>query len=140
MADNILIPATGSGDATPSVGTYEDAGNDHIQRMVTHGPDPWQANSNQSTAQTDTVLKAAGGASTYLCVCTLVISTDTAMNVTLVENTASSTDIAGPFYFAANGGMAITFSPPLILTVNDNLGYTSSASGNHTVIVTGYLI
>lgn len=140
MADNVIIPATGSGDATPSVATYEDAGSDHIQRVVTHGPDPWQANDNQSTAQTDTILKAAGGASTFLCVGTLVVSTDTAMSVTLVENTASSAVIAGPFYFAANGGIAITFSPPLILTVNDNLGYTSSAVGNHTVTVTGYLI
>ena len=139
MAHNITLPAIGSGSATPDAATFEDSGSVHVQRIVTHGPDPWQANDNQSAAQTDTVLKAAGGPSTNLYVTDFIFSTDTAMEITLVHTTAGSTDLIGPFYFPANSGEHFQFTTAIEVPTNVNLGYTSSAAGNHTVYVAGYL-
>lgn len=141
MVDDVTF--TSGANSTPpdttKVATYEDGSNGHVQRVVLAGPDEWQANDNQSTAQTDTVLKAAGGASTNLYMTDFIFSTDTAMEITLVSNTASSTDLIGPYYFPANSGDHMRFLTPLKVPTNVNLGYTSSAAGNHTVTVLGFL-
>jgi hypothetical protein len=102
-------------------------------------PNLWDATENNSTAQTNNELKAAPGANLSLYVTDIVMSTDTAMNIKLVKNTAAPTDIAGPYYFAANGGIAIAFSTPIRVTANTNIGYTSSAAGNHTIEAHGYI-
>ena len=140
MADNLTTTTTVSTipDST-KIATFVDTGDGHVQRVVVAGPDEWAANDNQSTAQTDTAIKATPGASLSLYVSSVIMSTDTAMTIKLVEDTASAADIAGPYYFAANGGLAITFAPAIKLTANKDLGYTSSAAGNHTVTVTGYV-
>lgn len=140
MANDLTTTTTVSTipDAT-KIATYEDDSNGHIQRVVLAGPDEWQANDNQSTAQTDTVLKAAGGPSTNLMVTDFIFSTDAEMEITLVHTTAGSTDLIGPFYFPAKSGQHFRFSTPLKVPTNVNLGYTSSASGSHTVTVLGYL-
>jgi len=102
-------------------------------------PNFWKANDNQSTAQTNTALVGTPGASLSLYVQSVVISTDTAMNIQLVEDTGGiPAAVAGPYYFAANGGLAFRFEPPLQITANKDLGYTSSEAGNHTVTVTGF--
>lgn len=102
-------------------------------------PNYWQVNSNTSIAQTATELKGTPGASLSLFVQSVVMSTDTAMNVQFVESTGGSTAVvAGPYYFAANGGLAFKYEPPLKITANTNLGYTSSGAGNHTVTITGF--
>ena len=140
MADNLTTTTTVSTvpDAT-KIATFEDTGDGHVQRVVIAGPDEWRDNDNQSTAQTNTVIKAAPGASLSLYVSSIIVSADGACNVQLVEDTAgAATVIAGPYYFAANGGAAFTFQPALKLTANKDLGYTSSAAVNHTVTTSGY--
>ena len=103
-------------------------------------PNRWTVRENHATAQTNNQLKTAPGASLRLYITDIVLSTDTAMNIKLVEDTAGSpADVAGPYYFAANGGMAMPFKTPLPITANTDLGFTSSASGNHTLEVHGYI-
>jgi len=102
-------------------------------------PNLWSAVENNSTAQTNNELKAAPGPGLSLYVTDIVMSTDTAMNIKLVENTGSPTDKAGPYYFAANGGIAMPLKTPIKLSANVNLGYTSSAAGNHTIQVHGFI-
>lgn len=110
------------------------------QLVETAHPNLWKANDNQSTAQTNTSLEAAPGAGLSLYVTDIHMSTDTAMNIKLVEDTAGTpADVAGPFYFAANGGMTSNLRTPIKLTANKNLGYTSSAAGNHTLTISGYI-
>ena len=141
MADNLTTTTTVSTvPSSTKIATFVDTGDGHVQRVVVAGPDEWRDNDNQSTAQTKTVIQATPGASLSLYVSSLVMSTDGACNIFLVEDTAgAATVIAGPYYFAANGGLAFTFTPALKLTANKDLGYTSSAAVNHTVTTTGYI-
>jgi hypothetical protein len=142
MADNVQIPATGSGDATPTVATYEDGSDGHIQRVVLAGPDEWSANENHTTAQTNNALKTAGGASTNLGVVTMVFSTDTAMTIKLVEDTGGTpTDLIGPYYFPATSGEVFHFDPPIFTaSANVDVGFTTSAAGNYTITLSGIVV
>ncbi len=99
---------------------------------------PWHNNNNYAAQQTDTEIQATPGAGLSLYITDITISTDTAMNIQLVRNTAASTAIYGPFYFSATGGLAKPFATPIILPANENLGITTSAAGNVTVSVQGF--
>lgn len=100
----------------------------------------FECNDNQSTAQTNTQLEAAPGASLSFYITDISMSTDTAMNIKLVEDTSgSATTRAGPYYFAANGGIVANFKSPLRISTNKDVGYTSSEAGNHTVEIHGYI-
>ena len=79
------------------------------------------------------------GAGLRLYITDIVMSTDTAMNIKLVENTATPVIIAGPYNFAANGGIVISLKTPIVVTAATNLGFTSSTAGEHTVTVSGYI-
>lgn len=105
-----------------------------------HNPFFWRANENHATAQTANALKAAPGSGLALFVQTLVISNGaTAGNVKLVEDTGGTpTDIAGPYYFRDTGGIAVNFEPPLKLTSDKDLGFTSATVTTHTVTVSGF--
>lgn len=93
------------------------------------------AGDNQSTAQTNTNLIATVP-TFHICITDIIMSSDSAMNIKLVEDEGGTpVDVKGPYYFAANGGMAVSFTSPLKLTSGKSLGYTSSAAGNHTVEV-----
>jgi hypothetical protein len=102
-------------------------------------PNDWAVNENHTTAQTNNALKAAPGAGLALFITGLILSTDTAMNIKIVRNTGGTpTDVLGPYYFAANGGLTMQFKTPVRINTNQNIAFTSSAAGNHTVTVTGY--
>jgi hypothetical protein len=106
----------------------------------TRHPRGFSANENHSTAQTNNSLQAAPGAGYHLYITDIIMSTDTAMNIKLVEDTAGTpADVAGPYYFAANGGIAARLTTPVRVTENKDLGFTSSAAGNHTITVLGYI-
>jgi len=99
----------------------------------------WRGNENNSAAQTNNPIVGAPGAGLSLYLQSVVMSTDTAMNILFVEDTGGTpTTILGPYYFAANGGMAFEFNPPIQVTANKDLGYTSSTAGNHTITVSGF--
>lgn len=101
-------------------------------------PNFWKGNENNAAAQTNNEIVATPGGGLSLYVVSIIMSYGIAGTIKLVEDTASPADIAGPYYFAANGGLAFQFNPPLKLTANKNLGYTSVGAGNHTVTVSGY--
>jgi len=67
----------------------------------------------------------------------LIISTDTAMTVTVKDGTTAILVL----YLAANGGMVSNFQTPLESSAADNnLTVTASAAGNIAVTATGYEI
>jgi hypothetical protein len=105
----------------------------------TRHPRGFSANENHTTAQTNNELQAAPGAGLHIYITDVTINADTAGNLKLVSNTASPTDRYGPWYYAANGGLTKEFLTPIRLPDNQNLGFTSVASGNHTVSVQGYI-
>lgn len=103
-------------------------------------PNHWKADDNQSTAQTNKQLRAAPGAGLSLYITDITMSTDTAMNIKLVEDTAGvPADVWKPMYFAANGGLVTNLKTPIKVTANKDLGYTSSAAGNHSLVICGFI-
>ena len=100
----------------------------------------WKGNENHASAQTNNQLVAAPGAGLSLYVTDIIISVgSTAGSVKLVEDTAGTpADVAGPYYFAANGGCHLALEQEIKLTANKDLGFTSATVGNHTVTVLGY--
>jgi hypothetical protein len=105
------------------------------QYVETTHPNYWHATGNYSGAQTDASVKAAPGAGLKLYITDVVLTTDTAMNIQLEHGT---TDVIPPMYFAANGGAAMHFQTPIVCAANTALTITSSAAGNHSVLVSGY--
>lgn len=101
-------------------------------------PNFWSANDFSSSAQTNTQLIATPGVGLSLYVVSVVMSYANVGNIRLVENTGGPSTILGPYYFAANGGLAFRFDPPIKLTSNNNLGFTSSFADDHVVTVSGF--
>jgi hypothetical protein len=114
---------------------------DRNRRLLvnTAHPNQWVARENHTSAQTNNELKAAPGANLSLYITDIIMSTDTATNIKLVRDTAGTpADIAGPFYFAANGGISAHLVTPIRVTANQNVGFTGGATGNFTVEIHGY--
>lgn len=115
---------------------------DRNRRLLVNTAHPflWKANENHSSAQTNNALKAAPGSGLSLYITDIIISNGaTAGTVKLVEDTGGTpADIAGPYYFAANGGMSKKFATPLRLTADKDLGFTSTVVTTHTVTISGY--
>ena len=104
-------------------------------------PNLWKATDNQSTAQTNTQLKAAPGAGLSLYITDLIVSNGaTAGNIKFVEDTAGTpVDVIEVIYLAANGGFVTNFKTPLKITANKDFGYTSATVTTHSVTVLGYI-
>lgn len=100
-------------------------------------PNLWTANNNFAGAQTDTSIKAAPGEGLSLYITDVILTTDTAMNIQLEDG--DDADVIPPLYFAANGGASMNFQTAIRLTANRSLTITSSAGGNHSVLVNGYI-
>jgi hypothetical protein len=100
-----------------------------------HRADAWNANANYAAAQTDAIVKAAPGANLALYVTDILFSTDTAMNIFLE---AAAAIITPKVYLAANGGWSAHFQTPVRWTTNTAITITSSAAGNHSVLILGY--
>jgi hypothetical protein len=98
-------------------------------------PGGWTAQANYSTAQTDASVKAAPGAGLSLYVTDILFSTDTAMNFFLES---SSTTYVPKVYLAANGGWSAHFQTPIKWPANTAITITSSAAGNHSIMINGY--
>lgn len=115
---------------------------DRNRRMLvnTVHPNLWTTNENHASAQTNNELKAAPGANLSLYVTDIIISNGaTAGSVQLVRDTAGTpVTIAGPYYFAINGGAVINLKTPIRLPANINLGFTSTSVTTHSVTVNGY--
>lgn len=111
------------------------------QFVETAHPNFWSASDNQSSAQTNTELKATPGSGLSLYVTDIIISNGaTAGNIKLVEDTGGTpVDVLEVMYFAINGGAVISLRTPIKITANKNLGYTSVDCTSHSVTVCGYI-
>lgn len=109
------------------------------QCVETVHPNFGSAAANYAAAQTDTEVVATPGAGLSLYITDIILSTDTAGSIKLVEDTASAVDVVELMYFAANGGAMLPLRTPIKLTANKNLGITSTISGNHSITVTYYI-
>lgn len=99
----------------------------------------FQATITSADAQSATQVKAKTSAK-KMYIHTIIVSTDTAMNIQFQDDGTPTVLIEG-LYLAANGGAVLTFDPstPLVVTTNQDLDVIASAAGNISVTVTGYL-
>jgi len=93
--------------------------------------------SADATSATQVQAKAAGKS---IYITSLVLSTDTAMNLKLQDDAASPAVILQSVHLAANGGVALSWPEdwPLKVAENQDLDVIASASGNISVTVVGY--
>lgn len=100
--------------------------------------DAFQATITSADARSATQVKAAtAGSSIYIT--DLIISTDTAMNIKLQDNTGSPNVLMQPIYVPANSVFSKTFSTPIQVASGKELDVVASASGNVSVTVTGWI-
>lgn len=102
-------------------------------------PQNFQATMTSADAQSATPVKTKT-ASRKMYILSLVVSTDTAMNIQFQDDTGPTVLIEG-MYFAANGGAHLTWPPeaPLVVNTNEDFDVIASTSGNISVTITGYL-
>ena len=107
----------------------------------THAPEKFSASFNGNTAQTNTALKAAPGASHQLMVTDVVISANGAANtIKLVEDTGGTpADVLEVLYIAADDVKSVHFQTPIAITANKDVGFTSTVANNHSITISGYI-
>lgn len=101
-------------------------------------PNLWSALISGTGSATATQVKAAPGANLSLYLTDLLISTNTAMTITVVESVSASAAKGGAYYLAANGGVAMPFQTPLRFSANTPIAYRASADGSYTILCNGY--
>lgn len=98
----------------------------------------FRASADYASAQTNTTVQAAPGASLSLYVTDVIISNGaTAGNITLLDGSAGT--VLLEVYPGINGGLTHSFRNPLKLTANTLLAITSTTVTTHSVTVTGYI-
>lgn len=102
-------------------------------------PQNFQATFTSADAQAATPVKTKT-ADRKMYILSLVVSVDTAMNVQFQDDTGPTVLIEG-MYFAANGGAHLTWpaEAPLVVNTNEDFDIITSAAGNISVTITGYL-
>ena len=111
-----------------------------IQALAGVSATKFQATFASADAQAAAPVKAKT-ADKKMYILSLVVSTDTAMNIQFQDDTGTPVVIIEQMYFAANGGAALTFpvQAPLICNTNKDFDVIASAAGNISVTITGYL-
>lgn len=102
--------------------------------------DRFQNTITSADAQSATQVKAKT-ADKKIYILSLLVSVDTAMSVQLQDDTGTPNVLMEQVYLAANGGFVMNFPPeaPLTVATNKDLDIVTSAAGNVSVTVTGYL-
>ena len=100
----------------------------------------FQATFTSADAQAAAPVKAKTAAN-KMYILSLVVSTDTALNIQFQDDTETPNVLIEGLYFAANGGASLTFPPqaPLVCDTNKDFDVIASAAGNVSVTITGYL-
>lgn len=97
------------------------------------------ANGTYTSAQTNTSLKAAGGAGTYHYITDILVTNDStaAITVALLDG-SGGTSLIGTQKAAAPGGFNMNFTTPIKLTAATALCLTTTGTSNFAVAVVGY--
>lgn len=147
VADGPQIMGAGYSAALPTdVGADADAARICTDRhgRILRGvmPQNFQATFTSADAQAATPVKAKT-ADRKMYILSLVVSVDTAMNVQFQDdiNEPGPTILIEGMYFAANGGAHLTWpaEAPLVVNTNEDFDVITSAAGNISVTITGYL-
>ncbi|SRR6266568_1318037 len=101
-------------------------------------PDNFQATINSADASSATQVKA-GVASKSIYITDLIISTDTALNFKLQDNTGTPVVLGNKLYFPAVSIFSKSFKTPIKVATGKDLNILASGAGNVTVIATGYV-
>lgn len=99
---------------------------------------PFSANANYASAQTNTELVAARTGESFFITDLIISNGANAGTVKIVRNTAASADVLGPYYLPINGSIVIKFSEPVAVNAEQNIGVTSITVTTHTVTISGY--
>lgn len=98
----------------------------------------FNVSADYASAQTNTVVQAAPGASLSLHITDLVISNGaTAGNITLLDGSGGT--VKFEIYPAINGGVSLSLRNPIKLTANTALCITSTTVTTHSIFVSGYI-
>lgn len=107
------------------------------QFVETTHPNYWTLSADYASAQTNTSLKTAPGASLKLYITDVIISNGaTAGNITLLDGSGGTVKLE--LYPGINGGLAMSFRTPIVLTANTALCITSTTVTTHSITVCGY--
>lgn len=108
------------------------------QYVATEHPRFWHVSADYASAQTNTSVKAAPGASLALYITDIMISNGaTAGNITLLDGSGGT--VLFELYPAINGGVALNLKNPIKLTDNTALCITSTTVTTHSVFVSGFI-
>lgn len=124
------------------VAAFDEATNSFKQSEVSqmvYSDSSFQATVTSANATSATAVKAKT-ASKKIYVTDLIISVDTAMNVQLQDDNGSPAVLVEQMYMPANSVFSKTFRTPLVVATNQDLDVITSASGNISVFVSGYVI
>lgn len=98
----------------------------------------FSVSADYASAQTNTSVQAAPGASLSLYITDLVISNGaTAGNITLLDGSGGT--VKFEIYPAINGGVSLSLRNPIKLTANTALCITSTTVTTHSIFVSGYI-
>lgn len=98
----------------------------------------WHVSSDYASAQTNTSVKAAPGASLKLYITDIAISNGaTAGNVTLLDGSGGT--VLFECYPGVNGGIVANLKHPIALTSNTALCVTSTTVTTHSVNISGFI-
>ncbi len=101
----------------------------------------FQATITSADAQAATQVKAKTAAK-KIHVTDIIISVDTQMSVQLQSDNGTPQVVMEGVYLSADGGFTKTFNPrfPLVVNTNEDLDVITSAAGNISVTITGYVV
>lgn len=98
----------------------------------------WHVSADYASAQTNTSVKAAPGASLSLYITDIQVSNGaTAGNITLLDGSGGT--VLYELYPAINGGAVMSLRSPIKLTANTALCITSTTVTTHSIFVSGYI-
>jgi hypothetical protein len=143
-ADGAMIMGAGYSAGLPTdIGADADAARICTDRFgrILQGvmPQNFQATFTSADAQAAAPVKAKT-ASRKMYILSLTVSVETAMEVQFQDDTGPTVLIEG-MYFATKGGAHLTYPPeaPLVVDTNEDFDIITSAAGNVSVTITGYL-
>lgn len=134
---NSTPPTRADGQATGL--EVDSKGNLKVAISNTAQSDDFQSTITSANATSATQVKAKTAAK-KIYITDVIISVDTAMNVQLQDDAGSPVVLMEQIYLPANSVFSKTFSTPLVVATNQDLDVITSASGNISVTVTGYVI